>query len=113
MRRQRGPINFDRRNFMKMAAGTGISCSFAGLFPGAPKNYVVAAEMDPHRKDKRKGGHLRPYPRQIEITELTRRFAQGAVADYYRRVGPLTCGGRFHRNVQTEVLDQQDLRQGV
>jgi anaerobic selenocysteine-containing dehydrogenase len=47
MKRQRGPINFDRRNFMKMAAGTGISCTFAGLFPGAPKNYVVAAEMNP------------------------------------------------------------------
>jgi len=49
MKRQRGPINFDRRNFMKMAAGTGIACSFTSLFPGAPENYVVAAEIDPNK----------------------------------------------------------------
>ncbi len=53
MKRQRGPINFDRRNFMKMAAGTGITCSFTSLFPGTQENYVVAAEVDP---DKVAGG---------------------------------------------------------
>ena len=49
MKRQRGPVNFDRRRFVKMAAGTGITCSFTNLLPGSAENFVQAAEMAPKK----------------------------------------------------------------
>lgn len=33
MARQRGPINLDRREFMKMAIGTGVVCAASSLIP--------------------------------------------------------------------------------
>ena len=52
MKRQRGPINFDRRKFLKMAAGTGVSCAFCGIIPGANGMFVEAIEADPQKMDR-------------------------------------------------------------
>ena len=44
MGRRRGPIHFDRREFMKMAAGTGITCAATSLLPS---EFIEAAHAAP------------------------------------------------------------------
>ena len=47
MGRQRGPVNFDRRNFMKMAANTGVACSATTLFPD---EFIQGADAAPAKR---------------------------------------------------------------
>ncbi len=47
MARQRGPIHFDRREFMKMAAGTGVACSACSLLPDELIEAANAAPSKP------------------------------------------------------------------
>ncbi len=44
MKRQRGPVHFDRRQFMKMAAGTGVACAATNLLPD---EFIQAANAAP------------------------------------------------------------------
>ena len=34
MVRRRGPVHFNRREFLKMAAGTGVTCAMTTFLPG-------------------------------------------------------------------------------
>ena len=43
MARRQGPVNFDRRKFMKMAAAAGVSCAATDMFP----NEFVQAQTTP------------------------------------------------------------------
>jgi len=44
MKRQRGRVNFDRREFMKMAAGTGVACTATSFLPD---EFIEAANAAP------------------------------------------------------------------
>ncbi len=44
MKRQRGPVHFDRRQFMRMAAGTGVACATTNFLPG---EFIRAANAAP------------------------------------------------------------------
>lgn len=46
MARQRGPINFNRREFMEMAAGAGVACAATNLLP---EEFVEVAEAAPSK----------------------------------------------------------------
>ncbi|MHC4441927.1 MAG: molybdopterin oxidoreductase family protein [Planctomycetota bacterium] len=49
MARQRGPINFDRREFMKMAAGSGVACAAASFMSD---EFIEAANEAPKNPPK-------------------------------------------------------------